>query len=277
MKIITKISNHLLHFWHVVSNVRPIFWITLYIALVPVFALFYWWLPDAQFRIPDGGTADYGGWLYYSIVTITTLGFGDYTPMGAGAQCITAVEVMCGLIVIGFFLNSVGSMKSEIDVESEMEKQRLIKEAQHKEMLVRNMPVFFHKLNSFLSYCYAVTTPHDKRKERNAYNENFDEEDLRDMNLPPEISIDGTKRPAIAGLKQMSASLSIFLDTLQTRIDLSQWPTLLEDCFSFVANYQMLSDMAEHETPHTELSEYIRKNASLARDIESQLTQISSK
>lgn len=275
MKIVDSVSKRLLHFWHVVSNVRPIFWITLYIALVPVFALFYWLLPDGQFRIPDGGTTDYGGWLYYSIVTITTLGFGDYTPQGAGAQCITAVEVMCGLIVIGFFLNAVGSMKSEIDVESELEKQKMLHEAQEKEKLTKNVPIFLHKLNVFLSYCYAVTTPKDKREKSKIYNENFSEEDLKDMGAPAGIPEDNSSRSAVEGLLAASSSLSLYLDTLQSRIDMTQWPDLLEDCFGFVANYQMLSHMAPKETPHTELSLYIRRNAALARDMETLLTKVS--
>lgn len=274
--MIKKISDWLKHFFHVVSNIRPIVWISLYIILVPIFALFYWALPDGQFRIPDGGTTDYGGWLYYSIVTITTLGFGDYTPCGAGAQCITAVEVLCGLVVIGFFLNAVGSMKSEIDVESEIEKQRRLHEASEKEKLVKNTPVFLHKLNVFLSYCYAVTTPHSHRASSKTYNENFTAEDMADMNTPPNIPADSTERSAIAGLEAYAKSMSLYLDSLQTRIDLSLWPSLLEDAFSFVANYQMLSPLPASPSPTPELMGFIRKNAAIARKMETLLTQISS-
>ena len=106
------VSNKLKHFWKVVSNVRPIVWICLYICLMPLFALVYYLMPDGQFRIPQDAGTDFGSWLYYSIVTITTLGFGDYTPAHGWAQAVTAIEVMCGLIFLGFFLNSVGSMKS---------------------------------------------------------------------------------------------------------------------------------------------------------------------
>ena len=93
------------HFWKVVSNVRPIVWICLYICLMPLFALVYYLMPDGQFRIPQDAGTDFGSWLYYSIVTITTLGFGDYTPAHGWAQAVTAIEVMCGLIFLGFFLS----------------------------------------------------------------------------------------------------------------------------------------------------------------------------
>ncbi|MDE6007021.1 MAG: potassium channel family protein [Muribaculaceae bacterium] len=269
-------SDRLKHFWHVVSNIRPIYWISLYIALVPIFALFYWCVPIGQFRIPDGGTADYGGWLYYSIVTITTLGFGDYTPMGPAAQCITAVEVMCGLIIIGFFLNAVGSMKSEIDVESEIERQKKVHIASEKEKLIKNTPVFFHKLNQFLSYCYAVTTPITKRKQSKSYNPEFTSDDMADMHKPSELPGDLSKRSAVESLMKCASSLSLFMDSIQSRIDLSIWPQLLDDCFAFVADYQMLTPVEKDTAPNDELMHFIRTSAALARNIETQLTEISS-
>lgn len=236
------LSDKIRHFFHVVSNVRPIVWIGLYVALVPLFALFYWWLPDSQFRIPDGSGTDYGSWLYYSIVTISTLGFGDYTPAHAGAQAITAVEVMCGLVILGFFLNAVGSMKSEIDVESEIEKQRRVHADEETTKLVKNAPLILHKINFFLAYCYAVTTPYSKRNKDNpVFNDEFTFQDMSDLYKPSELSIDHSLRPAVKGLLQCAHNTSLYLDSLQSRIDLSLWPELLEDCFSFVANCQLFS------------------------------------
>lgn len=272
----TEFSNWLKHFWHVVSNVRPIYWITLYIALVPLFAFFYWLLPLGEFRMPADATGGYGDWIYYSIVTLTTLGFGDYTPCAAGSQVITAIEVMCGLITIGFFLNAVGSMKSEIDVESELEKQRRVHNAAQRDMLIKNTPVFIHRLNQFLSYCYAVTTPLSKRAIQQEYNENFALEDMADMNKPSGLPDDYSHKPAIQNLMKCTASTCLFLDSLQSRIDLSLWPELLEDCFAFVANYQMLSPADPETTPDTELQHFVRTNAGLARHMEMLLTQISS-
>lgn len=267
-------SRRLRHFWHTVSNIRPIVWISLYICLVPVFALFYWAMPDGQFRIPDGGTTGFGGWLYYSIVTITTLGFGDYTPMGMAAQWVTAVEVLLGLVTIGFFLNAVGSMKSEIDIDTELEKQRQLHEQAQRDRLVKNIPVFIHKLNQFLSYCYAVTTPLSKRDARLSYNENFTADDMADMYKPSGLPGDHSGRSAIVSMMKCAYSLSLYLDSLQSRMDLSLWPQLLEDCFSFVANYQMLSPVEPSEAPDHEIIHFIRTNAALARRMETRLTAI---
>ena len=314
---IKRISDSIRHFFHVVSNVRPIYWICLYILLTPLFALIYWALPDYQFRIPDGGDPSYGSWLYYSIVTITTLGFGDYTPAHGWAQLVTAIEVMFGLTVMGFFLNSVGSMKSEIDIETEMEKQRLLHERQQKDRLLKVIPAILHNLNIFLAYCYAVTTPVSERGKdgRESYNPNFQFSDMRDLYKPSGLPIDHTPRPAIEGLLKSASRTSLILDSLQNRTDLSLWPELLEDCFAFVANYQMfasddavlnlpairgaakcdsnsdekgnekhISDLiaagvnknGSHELePLTELYTFIKEDGSLARKIEITLTKIS--
>ncbi|MDE7466095.1 MAG: potassium channel family protein [Muribaculaceae bacterium] len=282
-----SISDRIRHFFHVVSNVRPIVWIGVYIVCVPLFALFYNLVPDGQFRIPDGGGTDYGSWLYYSIVTITTLGFGDYTPMGPGAQAITAIEVMVGLSVMGFFLNSVGAMKSEIDVESALEKQRRLHDEEQKTKLLQNVPAIIHNINTFLSYCYAATTPRADRATQRTFNPDFEIEDMKDLYRPTGMSMDYSTRPAVERLMEAASATSLALDSLQTHVDLTQWPELLEDCFTFVADCQMFShsDIPSEESvkahtpdkPHPlySLSNFIKSTSQMALNIEAFLSKLS--
>lgn len=286
-----ELSNETRHFFHVVSNIRPIVWIGLYVLLMPVFACIYWALPDGQFRIPDNAGTDFGSWLYYSIVTITTLGFGDYTPAHGWAQAVTAIEVMCGLVILGFFLNAVGSMKSEIDVNSEIEKQKRLHDEQQKQLLRRSAPGIIHLLNTFMAYCYAVTTPSDCRNDRMEYNPDFTIDDMRDMSKPSGLPMDHTGRPAVQGLMRCADRTALALDSLQSRVDLTQWPGLLEDCFRFVANCQLFSstDAFGHDRQNgsddkteekdftksasvNELYHFIKDNARIAREIEVTLT-----
>lgn len=236
-------NQHLAHFFHVVSDIKPVVWIGLYICAAPVFALIYWLLPADQFRVPDGAGTGYGSWLYYSIVTITTLGFGDYTPAHGGAQALTAIEVGCGLIFLGLFLNAVGAMKSEIDVESEIEKQKALHHAQEAEKLSKSVPMIIDALNKFLAYCYAVTTPPEEREQKEPkYDTGFKFNDLHGMFEPSGLPFDKTNFPAVERLMNSTLQTSLMLDSFQQRIDLSLWPDLLEDCFAFVANYQMFSN-----------------------------------
>lgn len=246
------LSDRLKHFFHVVSNIRPIVWIGIYVAITPIFALIYWVLPDGQFRIPDGGTTDFGSWLYYSIVTITTLGFGDYTPAHGWAQCVTAVEVMCGLIFLGFFLNAVGSMKSEIDISSEQERQRMLHESAEKDKLLKSIPMVLHTLNTFLSYCYALTTPREKRiSEEAEYNPDFQFNDMYQLYGPSGLPLDNTRMPVVNRLIKSLQHASLVLDSLQSNVDLTLWPEILENSFRFVANTQMFdSEDALLEKPN---------------------------
>lgn len=254
MRLIDNLQNRCMHFFHVLSNVRPIFWICLYIVVTPIFALIYWLLPEAQFRIPDDNPMDYRACLYYSIVTITTLGFGDYTPTHAWSQGVTACEVMTGLIVLGLFLNAVGSMKSEIDVASAIERQRMLHFNEEKDKLIKSTPIIIHHINAFLSACYFATTPADKRESSNpVYNPDFD-----------------TASPDSFGdVEQAAKKLSLFLDSIQNRIDITLWPELVDDFFSFVANEQMF----EGESA-SDLADFIRQNAATAIKIEAALSKL---
>lgn len=232
-----KISDQIRHFFHVVSNVRPIIWIGSYIALMPVFALIYWALPDSQFRIPDGAGVDFGSWLYYSIVTITTLGFGDYTPAHGWAQTVTAVEVMCGLTILGFFLNAVGSMKSEIDVSAEIEKQRQLHAAAEKDKLKKVSPLLLKRLNTFIYHCENNSSQSELTK--SAFN------------------------------------IALALDSLQTRVDLTEWPELLENCFTLVADCQLFTDdNPEGKKDGTTETAFASNAAETARRIQTLLSEI---
>lgn len=296
-------------FFHWVSNIRPVIWITVYLLNVPVFAFLYWLLPAGEFRIPDQAATDFGSWLYYSIVTLTTLGFGDYTPCMPAAQAITAVEVLCGLTTIGFFLNAVGSMKSEIMIDAEYERQRRVHEASETARLSRSVPVAIHKLNTFLAYCYAVTTPLAKRGNGNMpeYNPDFTFADMADLYRPSHLPMDHTAHPAVEGFLHSLDSTALFLDHLQQKVDMTLWPELMEECFSFVANSQMFASstdiagldreqdrseitariaacpsvpsvrMLEKDrtlSPYADLYHLVKTNASLACKIEATLSSI---
>lgn len=250
--LLQKISDYFRHEFHVISNVRPLVWIMLYIVLIPIFALIYWALPDGQFRIPDGSGTNFGSWLYYSIVTITTLGFGDYTPAHGWAQWVTAIEVMCGLLTLGFFLNAVGSMKSEIDVNSEIEKQRKLHEAQESDKLKKMAPAVIHTLSLFISTAYTF-----EDLQKNHAGEN------------PE-KLKTTERH----LKKSAYNVALALDSLQTRIDLTLWPEMLEDCFSFVANFQVFS--ADNAVKDSDFNTFLTDNLPTAARIEEDLKKSTS-
>lgn len=58
-------------------------------------------------RISDS----YWRMLYFSVVVITTVGFGDIVPMTAGARALVAVEAIAGALLVGLFLNSIAGRR----------------------------------------------------------------------------------------------------------------------------------------------------------------------
>ncbi len=43
--------------------------------------------------------------VYFSIVTLTALGFGDIVPLSAAAKVVTMIEVMRGYVMLGGLLS----------------------------------------------------------------------------------------------------------------------------------------------------------------------------
>ena len=44
--------------------------------------------------------------LYFSVVTVTTVGFGDLTPDTDGAKLFTVLYILMGISIIGAFLDA---------------------------------------------------------------------------------------------------------------------------------------------------------------------------
>jgi hypothetical protein len=44
---------------------------------------------------------------YFSAISVTTLGFGDITPVSSTARLLVAIEAVFGVVFVGLFLNAV--------------------------------------------------------------------------------------------------------------------------------------------------------------------------
>lgn len=69
------------------------------------FAGAYWatdrWLDFGHFIIHAGQMSSAADFIYYSVVTYTSLGFGDILPTG-GMRLLSGVEALLGLLLIGW-------------------------------------------------------------------------------------------------------------------------------------------------------------------------------
>lgn len=56
---------------------------------------------------PAHSSGTFGRMLYLSAVTITTLGYGDITPVSPLARFLVGLEAVLGIVIIGFYLTSL--------------------------------------------------------------------------------------------------------------------------------------------------------------------------
>ncbi|QUI25797.1 two pore domain potassium channel family protein [Vallitalea pronyensis] len=62
---------------------------------------------DSLNGLPYGLKGTYKRMLYLSMVTITTLGYGDIVPITNRARLLVGLESVLGIIIIGLFISSI--------------------------------------------------------------------------------------------------------------------------------------------------------------------------
>lgn len=83
---------------------------SVYLLLIPIFGILYWLNPTFW---PEPLTFIQS--IYFSVITITTLGYGDISPVTETARILSAVEALSGIVLIGLFLNSLVHSRMETE------------------------------------------------------------------------------------------------------------------------------------------------------------------
>lgn len=89
------------------------FWAQIY-SLTPVFF-------DDGFRHPDGvGTLpDDGSTLYFSLVTLTTLGYGDISPANPWTRMLATLQAISGTLYVAVFISAIVSLPHDVGKKGE--------------------------------------------------------------------------------------------------------------------------------------------------------------
>lgn len=127
-----------------------------YLLNILIFSIIYTFAFAHDFK---GASINYVQSLYFSVVTVTTLGFGDLTPKLDATPLLLAVtfQVFLGVITIGLFLNSISHKLSERKDLA----QRKLEDKTKKDILKKLLTILKPAISGYmevLSETYKVTT-----------------------------------------------------------------------------------------------------------------------
>lgn len=179
------------------------------IAVIIVFAFIYCGI-SSSIKGVDG----FGSALYFSIVTITTLGYGEMVPKDGFARTMVCLEVIAGVVFVGVFLNSIAQAQAH-RLQYHNEKAKL-----------RQHYLFLCKLfERYLLAAFYVVTPKEKQvlpADILSYKFDFSFNDMADLN------------DSISNFFYIHDRLYQELRHTVDIIDLSYWPLLEADMHHFI-------------------------------------------
>lgn len=95
-------------------------WVGIWVSMVVTCGLLYWIVGQTQLaglhhngRPLPRGLASLGDCLYFSVVTATTLGYGDITPVTSWARMLAALEAIAGMVLVGALISKLLSTHQE--------------------------------------------------------------------------------------------------------------------------------------------------------------------
>lgn len=120
-----------------------------YLLLIFVFALCYSIL-DYGFKISgDIRALSTTESIYFSVVTITTLGYGDIIPVSTAAQILISLQALLGITVIGVFLVWVGHDQAQKEQEKYLIREQARRDRPRFPTYVKLVSILSNYLRSF--------------------------------------------------------------------------------------------------------------------------------
>lgn len=206
---------------------KPLLFVFLYILTIPIFAIFYYCFTElSQFEFTDS--------LYFSVVTITTLGYGDITPQIDITKFLASSEAILGIVLVGLFLNSLShrisyratKKEKEVQLQKDIEKQR-------------DKFTNFNKLvNQSINrhYKYIAIISNTKDVENPKANKNFPFNNLQDLYKPTLQLTDNLLGTTVELYYESQRNLIEKLENLVSLGFLENWKELEDLCLEYILN-----------------------------------------
>ena len=237
------------------TNQKPIVYGSIYLLLIPIYALVYTYLPDVTLNTGNHEKGFISS-LYFSVITITTLGYGDILPIGKTSQLLTASESILGIIFIGLFLNSL-SHQHGLKVQDE--EKKLQKDREERESI--NRLIAFNSLielniERYLIYTIPITIPILNRNNTQQNNYGFTFNDMQDLFKTTLRLTDSHFKPAVTYYFEELHNLKSLIEDLLKLGYLKNYSELEKVCLNFIKNAKEL-DFSEYilKQPNTRLGD----------------------
>ena len=163
--------------------------------------------------------------LYFSVVTITTLGYGDITPLGRTGQLVTASEALFGVISIGLFLNAVASARTDRIRQEQAERDAANYAESQRARLNGHYGLLLPVLERYRQAVMDITS-RPSGNEPMAYNPHFELKDLKNLHKPTILLRQRLLRPAAVGYFEAVELLHKEFADLIKNVDLRYFPAI---------------------------------------------------
>ena len=111
-----------------IFNLKPKYYGYTYLLLIPIYAIIFYFNPETIATLVKETNIlinrTFIECIYFSTVTITTLGYGDILPINDLGKIIALTESILGITVIGLFLNSLSSNQNKIEKDNDTEREK---------------------------------------------------------------------------------------------------------------------------------------------------------
>ena len=205
----------------------PLFYGVAYLALIPIYATIYF-----LFSSIIGEERSYIECIYFSTVTITTLGYGDITPIGATGQLVTASESLLGVVSIGLFLNAIASARGDAVRKKQTKREANVYRESQRARLNGHYSLIGPLIARYRQSVIEITQPAGSQSSH--YNPNFKLRDMKDMYKPTRLLREPYLRPAIRGYFEALEDLHREISDLIKSVDLRCFPDIETYCLALV-------------------------------------------
>lgn len=208
----------------------------LYFCLVPVFGIIYHFLPNGYIEYGVLGKSLISS-LYFSTVTIATLGFSDIFPTNNITALLVSIESISGVLMIGLFLNAVSEKKSEDIIEQERIRDDQMRYENEVDKLLRYDKITLLDINAYLKYTAIITTPPEKRKGSSwidYLNPDFSFNDMYTLFQPSSLLAGDYNKSGIAYYFKQQRKLEYSIKEFLLYVDLYYWKDLEKICINFI-------------------------------------------